>query len=1111
MLAAGPCFAQESGQSPGPEEPSPEWAGAREVLALDIAGAGYYELVAWVRKLGLPETGGVEELRKRLFTQYEVSAPESSSGGDTLRIESSESTEYFKLENVGEEYVRLSGGVVLVYTDSGTGETHRIEADEVVYNRTKNLLSARGSVEYAKTGPSGTETFYGASLTVDLDSWEGRFLDGRSVRSSGDDKTEGVLVFAADEIRKLEGGILALRDGLITSSEGEEPYWSVRASRIWLLSGREWAVANAVLSVGEVPILYLPFFYYPGQEIVFHPAIGYRDREGRFVQTTTYLIGQKAASSSEDGLNLFRAVDSGEEYEKELRGVFLQDTSVPRKDASKDTLKLLADIYSNLGAFIGAEGLFESKGMLKSLKFNAGLGFSRSIFTDSGYYTPFAGPGNYESVWNSSTLWGMEVPFRYSVGVDASFSLGFITASLSLPLVSDTYFNKDFKDRSEDMNWLKLMTGESTSTEPGEIGSYTQKVSFSGSFPVDKLKPWISSFSLDRLTTSIYWKPITRDAPAMEPAASLFAVDPLRKFFAPELFTVADLSLTLRGQLASFSSGGLEGVKKESGKPEYGEDAPQTTEGLAPPWAEEGVPGDEGAGEGTGNGETGNAATGPAFAPPQPSAAASSSGSAEGLSGGVSYSLSPAAQYERRYPTAYWDEPEEVDNEGLYDLASYKLSASLETKVSWASSLLSSSFALGWMSQAQSRLNIDEDPSHVSDTQRESWEVQDARYRYERLTGTLRVSSSPFQDDWFWSPTNLSYTMVGYLFSTAYREGSIDSLGRPVYDVSGPRWTTDSIKTHNFAMTLGVQPYGYVQSFTLTTTLPPRLESYGMDAKMSLPCVSLQGSTKYYRPLEGADFTWDALTTKITVGSDKGPRFSDQFVWNLEEGEPTSNTATFTWGGFTASLLAKQSETYELSLDSGWATVGAEAFRLTEINASFKDEVDLPLFRKGKARFKGTLNATFSQSLLKATESVLALTYGLTMSLPGFLDLSITGTAQNSSVWRYAPSWFGMAEVDGVTFEPVNIFRDILNAFCVWDRSALESALFKMKGLSIKATHYLEDWDLVFEYKGGPELDTSSSPYSYRFVSSFTLLLTWKAVPQITTSVIRDDDGFRTE
>ena len=1157
-----PVVRSEPGAEPDGGEESPAWAGADEVVALDISGAGYYELIAWIRRLGLPETGGADELRRRLYAYYKVAAPETSAQGSTLRIEAADKTEYFQLESVGEEYVRLSGGVVLVFTESESQESHRIQADEVVFNRTTNVLSARGSVEYEKTGPSGTETFYGRSLTVDLDSWQGRFLDGRSVQSSGEGADESTLVFAADEIQKLSGDILSLKDGLITSSTEEDPYWAIRASRIWLLGEKEWVLANAVLSVGNVPVLYLPIFYYPGQEIVFHPAIGYREREGRFVQTTTYLLGEKTSSSDsedEDSFSFFKTTRAGEGYEKALKGVFLQDTEKSKTTKAKDTLKLLADIYSNLGAYIGLEGLFSPKGAFKDVSFSFGLGFSRSIFSDSGYYTPFSDAGGYASVWNASSLWGVILPFRYYLNLETKLALGPATVSITFPFMSDPFVSGDFRDRSEDINWFKMFSGETTDSSDSTISSYTQKVVLSGNLPVDGLKPWISSVSLNNLTSSIYWKSLDMDDSLED--SDLYKVDPMRKFFAPELFTIADLSLTVKGNLIDFSSSGAElstkkekssgtgagqkqpedgGAQADAGEGDAGvkpaeaasksesgadskaaESVPAETETsaagslplkksdeLIPPWGDfsedsEGGPADAASPSGAYD-----------FPPPSPSEASGSSSLSRtaGLSGGVSYTLSPAVTYERRYPTSYWDDPEEVNFQGgLYDLASYKVSGSLETKASWASSLVSSSFALGWTSQAQSRLNIDEDTSHVSSSQRSSWELTDAQYRYERLIGTLKLSSSPFKDLWLWSPTALSYTMVGYLLNTTYQSDSISNYGYAVYDVKGLEWSTDSIKTHNLSFTLGAQPYGYVQSLTFTSTLPPRLESYSMAAKFTIPYVNLQGSTKYYQSAEGADCKWDDFTAKMTAGPDKGPTLTDQFVWSIEDAEPVSNITTFTWGGFSASLSAEQSDAYELSLESGWESVGNEKFRLTTAAASYKKEVDLPMFRTGAVRFKGSLNTTFSLDLLKVTESALAITYGLTIVWPDFLDLTLSGTSQNSSVWRYAPSWFGMSEVDGVTFEPINFLDDLVNSISIWDKSALRRALFKIKGLSIKATHHMKDWDLVFEYKGEPDLNTSNSPYTYEFVSSFSLVLTWKAIPQITSSVIKDDTGFRTE
>ncbi|HSV56371.1 MAG TPA: hypothetical protein VLH39_04600, partial [Magnetospirillaceae bacterium] len=972
-------------------------------------------------------------------------------------------------------------------------------------------LTARGNVEYERRSGGIIETFYGESLTIDLDSWQGRFLDGRSVRSPAEGMEEGKLIFAADDILRLEGGALALKNGLITSSVAEDPYWSIRASRIWLLSDTEWAVANAVLSVGHVPVLYLPFFYYPGLEVVFNPAIGFREREGRFVQTTTYLVGEKP-ETDEDGPSLFRTIQAGPGNERELRGVFLRETNRPRAAPSRDMFKLLADVYTNLGALLGLEAFFESAGPLRNLRLSVGLGFSRSVFFSGGNYTPFVAAGDFGSVWNSSVLGGLSLPFRYSLSLETQAILGPLTASISLPAFSDPFFEQDFWNRSEDMNWLKFQSGAAVGAGPGETRSYTQRIALSGSLPADDLAPWVHSLTLDRLASSLHWRPIQRTAPVDPPDAVLFAADPQRKFFAPELFTILDAALTLRGELASFRP-----HERRESEPERARDVPVSETGLEPdiepPWGSDPDPKDSGTGScGSGVGMRMQAVSGDPgqtgwnFLPPPPSGPPSRRAVA-GLSGGITYTISPSARYERRYPTASWSEPEDIDGQGLYDLFSYRLTGSLEARSSWASDLLTTSLALTWNSQAQVRTDIDMD--RVTAAQRNTWEVRDARFRFERATGTLRLGGSPFRDLWLLAPTSFSYTLTGFLYSTAYREGSAP-LGA-VHDVFWPDWSRDTIRAHSLTATFGIRPQGFVQSLTLTSTLPPRLESYDLDLRLSFPYVEVQGATRYYRPAEGAAPVWDSLTTRVTLQAEDGPSLSNQFIWDIETGRPVSNTAVFEWGGFEATLAARRSRAFDLSLASGWQAYGVETLRLSEAAATFRREVDLPLSRTGAVRLRGSINAEFSQSLLRATESVLALTYGLKLTVPGILDLEVSGTAQNSSVWRYAPAWFGMSEVDGVRFEPVNLPRDLWDSISVWDITALRRALFKLKGLRVSATHYMEDWDLVFEYRGTPRLNTTRTPYFHEFVSSFSLLLTWRTLPQITTSIVRDEDGLRTE
>ena len=84
------------------------------------------------------------------------------------------------------------------------------------------------------------------------------------------------------------------------------------------------------------------------------------------------------------------ATDSGEA--KELKGIYLR--SIPgtkAKNGNTDTLKLLADVYSSLGAALGFDGSFAKAGPFDNLKFNATIGMSRSIFSASSGYTPLRG------------------------------------------------------------------------------------------------------------------------------------------------------------------------------------------------------------------------------------------------------------------------------------------------------------------------------------------------------------------------------------------------------------------------------------------------------------------------------------------------------------------------------------------------------------------------------------------------------------------------------------------------------------------------------------------------------------------------------------------------
>ena len=111
-------------------------------LPQDIATADLQELIIWARALGLSDRGTRREVEDRILEYYGVaraptdadreSESETTADGNLsiLRIDRARGTDYFTLEEVGEDYLRIVGGVVLSLEEEGA--FHTIEAEEVV-------------------------------------------------------------------------------------------------------------------------------------------------------------------------------------------------------------------------------------------------------------------------------------------------------------------------------------------------------------------------------------------------------------------------------------------------------------------------------------------------------------------------------------------------------------------------------------------------------------------------------------------------------------------------------------------------------------------------------------------------------------------------------------------------------------------------------------------------------------------------------------------------------------------------------------------------------------------------------------------------------------------
>ena len=138
---------------------------------------------------------------------------------------------------------------------------------------------------------------------------------------------------------------------------------------------------------------------------------GYKPREGYYLQTTTYLIGRKELPKNTDDDGLFSFMRTTELKEQERDGLFLRNLD-QNASAPTSSLKIVGDLYSNLGFMAGVEGKFKPNNIITDISFGLYAGFSNTLFPlPSCNYSIFSPTG--ETYTDYSLVFGQEIPLRY--------------------------------------------------------------------------------------------------------------------------------------------------------------------------------------------------------------------------------------------------------------------------------------------------------------------------------------------------------------------------------------------------------------------------------------------------------------------------------------------------------------------------------------------------------------------------------------------------------------------------------------------------------------------------------------------------------------------------
>ena len=997
--------------------------------------------------------------------------------------ESKSETDSSKEKNIkNDELIIFTGFVSISVSDETSIST--ITADKIIHNKTRETLTAIGNVVYTrKIGSDEGESFRGDSLIFNIQKLEGVFVDG-IISQAPAKKNQDPFRIHTGLAGRNESGTITFKDALLTTSKEEYPLWSIRASRLWILPGNEMTFFNGFLSVGVVPIMYFPFFYYPADEMLFHPVFGFKNREGAFVQTTTYLLGRKPAPKSDEATSFSNFMQSDTVKKQKLEGLFFKKLDEPASDTGGSYLKLIADAYSGLGYLTGLEGKFTpKKGYVKQIDFHGLLGFSYTLYPRTGLLFSQYGDAGKERTINKANLFGTIVPFRYNFSFNMSMTKSPFNVSVLFPFISDPFFKKDFMGRSEDMNWFKyLLNKDKMAAEEGPSGEpfYSWKIdgSINPSFSV--LKPWISYMSLETFSGKLNFE--SKKNESLSGNDALYAPD--RLFYYPKNI-LPELRAGLGGTIFSTSMLSQKKNRQQT----------QNITGIKNPFEEEDSIDKKD--------EATNKDEAPAFSvdlfPAYKIDSVKTNRFSNLINYDLTYKLNGFASQDIIFNHKDWKKPFDINWSDFYS-SYYKLSgqAKIDSRLSYNQGFLNLSNSIELNGNNQKHM------WHKDKTELDKLQKNNYKLNVYSINNSNSLKLSPFISNDLFKPTFVEWSISETLLQNKF----IGTVDNPEWETVPVKWNKEYIKTHVASAGFGINLKNYTQLITSSMNLNPLLEAYSFAGNFAFPYGKLNISTKLFeREKTAKKWFWDPLNIGLNFSLPYNISLSQSYVYNIEEKRSERYAASFSWKYMSAVYSMSYDNPYELIPNLGWKALPYKKFipRSLDINFSNSSQPIEIYAWKNRIKLQFLFNSSLNFNLIRVTDSSFSFSPKLVFKIHEFLDISFSAVSRNDVIARYFQDALNLPIV--IPGEK-NIFKDLISSFYFWDEKSRLQSGFKLKSLSLDLTHYLKDWLMKFSYSVKPVLRTGASRKYYELVPTITFLVQWNPIGDIKVQTKKEDNVF---
>ena len=601
-----------------------------------------------------------------------------------------------------------------------------------------------------------------------------------------------------------------------------------------------------------------------------------------------------------------------------------------------------------MGAFVGLAGDFSPLAT-----FRAGLGVTRSLFYDSSSstYTPFlpTATGSYkvgDQFWNSSSLLGITVPFRYGLDGTIKTSGDIYSVNGTFQIFSDPSFTSDFYTRSEASLLSSLLNQATTATTTTTTTTAATQSNLSwdldGKLDFAKLVnvPFITSLAVQDLDLKATWlsytpsgltapaskrpgkhvllsfehhrtqhfpffqrrSPVSRQlphhGPANRPRRTTAAARRRRSRSGAQARPPAASATSTAGHDPDGRGHRLPGTAA-AGRPDGRDDNPPRSTAEKP---------DPGKGfrspfqNAASAAKTDETKTHSEFRDPsdQPDSKLQSSSQASTLK--ISYQIQPRATLDHTFDTTNWTSQSAVDYGILYRTFETGGSGSITAASTLFGTL--ADVSLGLNTTDLWRLRFDPSSGEAASSAWQTLLLNDAEQDQLALHATAQGTIRPFS-----SLPELSSSSIAYKLGLRLYELSLtgsDPLNQSVVAV-GPGWSSDDVSEHSVNSVLSFSNALTTDSLTFLAQLPPLVPTMTASANAGLGGVKAKVQGGLSLPSTGVLYQPLIMDGSIDFGSNITA--SEELQFDLTTSALSLSTSQLSLGALTGSFVAEEGAT----------------------------------------------------------------------------------------------------------------------------------------------------------------------------------------------------------